>query len=140
MDRLTHTARLTRDINADFDAISNLSIGDGVSVCLWTDAEAYTIIAKTAKTITLQQDKATLSPDWKPEFTVGGFAGHCVNQNEQTYTYERDPNGHKIKISARSWPDDEGGRRFKWKKQGVATGDLGGNAWVGRRKFHDYNF
>jgi len=140
MDRLTHTARLTLEINAEFDAISNLSIGDGVTVSLWTDREAYTIIAKTAKTMTLQEDKATLSPDWKPEFVTGGFAGHCTNQDDQVYIYERDPDGHKIKISARSWPDQEGGTRFRWKKQGVGTNVLGGNVFVGRRKFHDYNF
>jgi hypothetical protein len=135
-----HVARLTLDLNHAADAISALTIGDGVTVSLWTDCEAYTIIKQTPTTMTLQLDKATLSPEFQPEIIPGGFAGHCVNQQDQTYTYERDADGRTIKISLRRWKDEEGNERRKWKRTGSGTFEAGNNAYAGRRKFHDYNF
>jgi len=135
-----YVADRTAQINERADAISALGIGEGVSVSLWTDVEAYTIIKRTRTTITLQQDKATLDPSFKPEFIPGGFAGHCTNQADQTYTYERDPNGAIVKISLRRWKDEQGNERRIWKTSGVGTFEHGGNAYIGRRKFHDYNF
>lgn len=137
---ITIEAERTARVNLDADAISALNIGDGVSVSLWSDIDAYTIIKKTATTITLQEDKATLDPNWKPEFIPGGFGGHCTNQSDQTYTYERNPKGAIVKITLRRWADDNGDERRKWKKAGVRTFEAGGNAYAGRRKFHDYNF
>lgn len=103
-----------------------LDVGDGCTYHLYTDAEACTVIKKTPKTITIQEDTATLDPNFKPEWIAGGFAGHCTNQNEQSYTYEPNPNGRKI--TAR-WSDKRGGYVYMDK---VIT--------VGRNKFHDYNF
>jgi hypothetical protein len=137
---MTHTAERTAEINAYADRISDLAIGDGVTVSVWTDCEAYTIIKRTPTTMTLQEDKATRNPDFKPEFVVGGFAGHCVNQNEQTYTYEPNIDGSTIKVSLRNWTDEEGNGRRLWKKVGVKTFERGGSVYPGRRKFHDYNF
>lgn len=136
----THTAERTAEINADADALSALKVGDGVTVSLWSDCEAYTIIKRTPTTMTVQQDKATLSPDWKPEFIPGGFVGHCTNQSEQTYTYERDESGYVMKITLRVWTDGEGNERRKWKRKGSRVSEIGGNVFLGRRKFHDYNF
>src|SRR5512146_212575 len=70
-------------------------VGDGATYRLYTDSYACTVIAvsKSGKTITLQRDKATLNPSFKPDFHPGGFAGHVSNQYEQSYTYERDPHG-----------------------------------------------
>lgn len=135
-----YTARRTAEINADADAIAALPVGAHISVSLYTDINAYTIIKKTATTILLQADKATLDPNWKPEFIPGGFAGHCTNQRDQTYTYDRDPNGATIKISLRRSKDENGNERRRWKKAGVGTFEGGGNVYPGRRKFHDYNF
>ena len=70
---------------------SEVEIGDGVTEYLYSDAHAFTVIAKTKKTITIQRDKAILDPNFKPEWIAGGFAGHCTNQEDQTYTYERNP-------------------------------------------------
>jgi len=68
-----------------------------------------------------------LSGSFKPEFVSGGFAGKCINQEEQTYTYERDPNGTKI---VARWSENEGCFR------------VGGTLRVvnGRHEFYDYNF
>jgi hypothetical protein len=43
-------------------------IGDGVTLCGYSDRSAYTVIAVTAKTITIQRDKATLLPEKKMHF------------------------------------------------------------------------
>jgi len=104
-------------------------VGDGATVTLYTDSHACTVIAvsKSGKTITLQRDKATLGADFKPKFTLGGFAGHCTNQHEQYWTYEPDPNG-KI-YSARLG-------KFGWKVGGLR----GLRVTRGRHEFHDYNF
>lgn len=137
---MSYTAEDTARLNARADAISALSVGDGLTVSLWTDAHAYTIIKKTATTMTLRRDKATLDPSFKPEIIPGGFSGHCANQQDQTYSYESDPQGEVIKVSLRVWSDTEGNERRLWKKAGVGIREQGGNVSVGRREFHDYNF
>jgi hypothetical protein len=103
-----------------------VEIGDGVTVCLWSDRHAGTVIKRTKSTITIQYDKATLDPKFKPEFVAGGFAGHCTNQGEQTYTYEKNPKGD---IETYRWSEKYG--RFK-------NGDV--RIINGRREFYDYNF
>ena len=106
-----------------------IEVGDGVTMKLYSDAPAYTVIAKTAKTITIQRDTATLDPNFKPEWIAGGFAGHCTNQDEQTYTYERNPEGEKV--------------RCYWSERlGCYTtgGDQSIRIRRGRHEFYDYNF
>jgi len=127
------------EVNARADKISALQVGDGVTVSLWSDCEAYTVISRTATRMILQQDKATLDPSFKPEWVAGGFAGHCTNQGDQTYTYERDEQGHTIEISLRNYKH-AGTERRVWKKKGVARNEIGGSVRCGRHKFHDYNF
>lgn len=108
---------------------SEVEIGDGVTEYLYSDAHAFTVIAKTKKTITIQRDKAILDPNFKPEWIAGGFAGHCTNQEEQTYTYERNPDGEKI--------------RCYWSERlGCYTtgGDQSIKIGLGRHEFYDYNF
>lgn len=108
--------------------IENTDIGDGVTVRLWSDAHAYTVIGKTAKTITIQRDNAVLS-GFKPDFTPGGFVGHVHNQHEQGkyYVYTPNPDGETRKIHAG--------------KDGVFREYHGGKALAtGRHEFYDYNF
>lgn len=101
--------------------------GDGVTVNLYTDRRAYTVISRTAKTLRIQRDKATLSKDYKPKFIPGGFAAHCTNNNDQKYDYERDPDGE---IKTAYWSEVSGCFR------------VGGAMVVtpGRHEFYDYNF
>lgn len=72
----------------------------------------------------MQRDKATLDPDFKPEFYPGGFAGHVANNHAQTYSYESDPDGEtrKARLTKRGWES------------------LGFPVRKGRREFYDYNF
>lgn len=106
---------------------ANVKVGDGVTINLWSDRHAATIIKVTAKTITVQRDKAILDPKFKPDFIPGGFAAHCTNQEEQSYTYEADPNGE---VRTFHWSD-------KYQKYGQ-PGDL--TLSRGRHEFYDYNF
>ena len=106
-----------------------IEVGDGVTECLYSDRHAYTVIARTRTTLTIQKDKATLDPDFKPEWVVGGFAGHCTNQEEQTWSYEHDPEGAIVKCR---WSE----KRGRWQ-----TGSDGSIGIIrGRHEFHDYNF
>ena len=106
---------------------ATIKVGDGVTVWLWSDRHAATVIKVTKSSVTVQQDKAILDPNFKPEWIPGGFAGHCVNQDEQTYTYERDPNG---RIYTFRWSNKYG--------QYGQPGDL--TLGKGRHEFYDYNF
>lgn len=105
-------------------------VGMGVTGTLWTDREALTIIrvSPSGKTFWAQKDRATLSPDWKPEIIPGGFAGHCVNNSSQKWTYEPNPSGpvHRFTLCKDGhWSSP---RYRKCVRIGV------------RSAFHDYNF
>ena len=104
----------------------NAAIGDGATLCYWSDKEAYTIIKRTRATLTLQRDNATLEKSFKPEFIPGGFCGTVVNQDEQTYTYTRNPEG--VVIIAH-WSDKNNGFYYN-----------GLRIIPGRHEFYDYNF
>ena len=133
-------AERTAEINTAADAITALHVGDGVSVSVWTDVDAYTIVKKTPTTITLRADTAELLNREELRFTAGGFAAHCDNQADQRYSYEANPEGHEVKISLRRWADEEGNERRQWKRSGTKTFESGGNAYAGRHAFRDYNF
>lgn len=102
-------------------------VGDGATINLYTDRHACTIIKVTKTTITVRRDKATLNPNFRPEFIVGGFAAHCTNQDEQSYTYE---------------PDEDGDlRTFHWSKKYNQYGTPGNPTLSkGRHEYYDYNF
>ncbi len=104
----------------------NAKVGDGATICLWTDRIAYTIIKRTPKSLTLRRCKATLKPDFKPEFIPGGFCGTVINQHEQDYDYEENENGAIVKVY---WSN-----KYKRFRHGTC------NVVAGRSEFYDYNF
>lgn len=110
---------VTRDVS--------FQVGDGATERLHTDSHAYTVIrvSPSGKTVTLQRDKVTLDPSFKPDTVVGGFLGHTVNNHEQSYTYGSDPEGAVItaRFTKHGWRTP-GGRRIVH----------------GRHEFYDYNF
>lgn len=106
-----------------------IEVGDGVTMYLYTDRKAYTVIAKTAKTITIQRDKAIRDPKFKPEWIPGGFSAICTNSEDQEWTYERDPNGE---VERCRWSEKNG--RYQTGSDGsIAIGR-------GRHEYYDYNF
>ena len=62
---------------------ASIQVGDGVTVNLWSDRYAATVIKVTKSTATVRRDKATLNPDFKPEWIPGGFAAHCTNRTSR---------------------------------------------------------
>jgi hypothetical protein len=101
-------------------------VGDGATLRFVTDAHAYTVTAVSAsgKTITMQRDKATRDPSWKPDARPGGFAAHVANNYDQRWTYEPDPDGavRKARLTTRGWMS------------------AGQRVTKGRHEFYDYNF
>ena len=114
---------LRRELNREIE------VGDGVTVRLYTDAHACTVIARTAKTMTVQRDKATKDPSFVPQWEPGGFSAICTNNNEQKWNYQRDPQGEIIKCH---WSEVRGA----W--QAGEGGCL--SVYRGRNEFYDYNF
>lgn len=106
----------------------NLKVGDGVTLHGYSDREAYTVISRTKSKVVAQMDKATRDPNFKPEFISGGFSAHCTNQEEQTYTYERDAEGRIIEIT------------FSKKYGRMQLKGTNSPVTLGRKKFYDYNF
>lgn len=102
-------------------------IGDGATIHLWSDAHACTIVKVTKSTVTVRRDKAIRDPDFKPEWVVGGFAAHCTNQEDQKWTYEKDPEGEKS--------------TFRWSRKYNSYGRPGFPTLTrGRHEYYDYNF
>ena len=78
--------------------VDNIKVGDGCFQCGWSDCLSYTIIEVKGYTALIQRDKATLIT--KPEFVVGGFSAHCINQESLKYDIQPDPEGYIITIKA----------------------------------------
>ena len=105
-------------------------VGDGVTVCMYSDRQAFTVIATTPQGITIQRDKATLlngcnsNEADKLQFQAGGFCGHTSGM--QRYSYETNPNGEILKARIR--------RKSKvfHCPRGVVV--------EGRNEFYDFNF
>ena len=104
----------------------HIAVGDGATVCFWSDRHAYTVIKRTENTITLQRDKVFRDPDYKPKYIPGGFSVICLNNDEQKWLYEPDPEGTIIKAY---WSNKKNG--YYWK---------GLHVIYGRNEFYDYNF
>lgn len=93
----------------------------------WSDVYPFEIIRVVSpKTIEVRAMIAELDEDFKPEIIPGGFSGHCVNQNKQTYKYRSCPEGQvmKVRLGKKGWKSAMG-------KHVLSTQP---------RKFYDYNF
>lgn len=95
----------------------------------YTDVHPYEIIRHVSdKMIEVRRMNATLSPDWKPNFEVGGFVGHVTNNSEQKWIYESDPLAPvvRIRLTKKGWKRSKSSSTFR-----LSTTP---------RKFRDYNF
>ncbi len=125
--RLRHVKRLVREFQERHLVPSGIKPGDGVTVDLWTDGYAATVIKVTKNTVTVRRDTAILDPNFKPEFIPGGFGGHCINQDKQAYSYRPNPDGTIYK--------------FRWSNKFQSYGQPGSlSLRKGRHEFYDYNF
>lgn len=123
------------------------SVGDQATLCGYTDRRSYTVIATTATTITLQENKRELlnginsgEPD-ALRFTPGGFSGHT--DGTQRWKVEQDPEGHIIKAHMKRKP-----RKVWTQKQDGEYGYVfmpdfrNGSSIVipGAHDYYDFNF
>uniref|UniRef100_A0AAU6W044 Virion structural protein n=1 Tax=Pseudomonas phage Pavpe01 TaxID=3138545 RepID=A0AAU6W044_9VIRU len=90
---------------------------------------AYEIVRVISeKTIEIRRMIATLSPDFKPVFHVGGFAANCSNQNEQSYTFASDESAPIIRARLNT-------------AKGIYKSAYGEHRLSAvAREFYDYNF
>ena len=106
---------------------NELEPGDHCHKCCWSDIEPCTVINRTAKSITVRFDKATLAKDWKPEFVTGGFSAICTNIHDQRWDIEEDPEG-EVEV-------------FRWSKRlNCFKNKSDERLYPGWYKFYDYNF
>lgn len=84
---MTYTNKPIRSYDAFTTNVKGLPEGEYLTETLWTDTTPYKVIDRTATTLTLQEVRVERDPDFKPNFIKGGFAGHCTNQDEQTWLY-----------------------------------------------------
>lgn len=97
--------------------IAGPDVGDGVTMAGWSDRHAATVIKRTPKTVTVQQDKATRTD------------GNGMS-DAQSYDYARDPEGATYRFSLRA--------NGTWRK--VGDSEKGMRLVAGRREYYDYSF
>lgn len=133
-------------------------VGEGATYTIWTDSIACTVIAvsKSGKTVTIQEDKATLLNGFNSgeedalKAYPGGFAMHV--EGNQRYSYEPNSEGRTYKVTLRTIKLRKGGHcyaqkgdevelSYRWKVSGHSTKGRGGDVRFGVRSKHfDYNF
>lgn len=94
----------------------NVQVGDGVTIHLYSDSHAATVIKRTPKSITVQQDKAI-------RIDKNGMS------EDQEYRFERDEKGW---VSTYRWSDVYGAFR--------SSGDQSIGITNGRYEYYDYSF
>jgi hypothetical protein len=81
-----------------------------------TDILPFEVIREVnAKTLDIREMRAALDPAFKPEFSIGGFAGHCINSDQQRYLYDSDDTAPIVRIRLHktgSWRDKHGNRYY----------------------------
>tara|TARA_R110002012_G_scaffold66487_8_gene173773 strand:+ start:2107 stop:2748 length:642 start_codon:yes stop_codon:yes gene_type:complete len=95
----------------------------------WSDVNPWEItMIVSEKTIEIKSMKATKDDSVKLKWVAGGFAGHCVNQRDQEWFIESDPEGARKRIRRRKdgyWYD-------KYNSRFIID--------LEPHKFYDYNF
>ena len=94
----------------------------------YSDVDPYEVIRVVSdKTIEIREMKAERDDSVKMEFVAGGFAGHCVNQQDQKWHISSDESRPviRIRLGKRGWKCPHG-RRFSLSDK--------------PKKFYDYNF
>lgn len=95
----------------------DLAVGDGVSMCYFSDRHAATVIKRTPKTVTVQQDIAQRTDQ-------RGMG------DAQDYEYTRNTNGGLTKFSLR--------KNGTWRA--VGGSDRGTYLIFGREEYYDFTF
>jgi hypothetical protein len=94
----------------------------------YSDVNPYEVVKVISdKTIEVREMDSEKDPSWVPNWHVGGFAGHCSNQQEQKWFIKSNAENPvvRIRLGKQGWKD-KNGRKFGLSEQPV--------------RFYDYNF
>ena len=123
----TYEERRAAEMKMFADWYNEMDVNEHAHIQHYSDVSPCTVVKRTKTTITVRYDKAELDPSWQPEFIIGGFSAHCVNNDEQRWTIEEDPNGET--------------ETFRWhKKDNCFMNKSGEKLLPGWMKKYDYNF
>lgn len=103
-------------------------VGDPCNWRIYTDVEPCTVVARTAKTVTVRVHKTRLAKP--PEMIPGGFAAVVTEPAEWQILDEFEPGSKTFSLR-------KGGH---WKLQGTSARQTGNVLTEGWRKFYDYGF
>jgi hypothetical protein len=95
----------------------------------YSDTDPYEVVRYISdKCIEVREMKAQMSDSYKPNFSTGGFAGHCTNQGSQEWVISSDENGavERIRLHKDGRWYGVGKRRFRLANE--------------PRKYYDFNF
>lgn len=106
----------------------NPQIGDKCNWRSWTDVEPCTVVARTAKTVTVRVNKTELAK--APEMIPGGFAAVVTEPAEWRILDDLEDSFYKFSLR----------KNGTWKLQGTGSNEVGNNLSAGHRKFYDYGF
>ena len=124
-DTLEQLKQLISNYSNDHLTPANVSVGQGATINYRSYRHAGTIVKVTKWSITIRRDTAILSPDFSPQFIIGGFSVFCTDQPEQEYTYEPNDSGELVTI--------------RWSKKYNRYGCPGQiSASKGRHEFYNY--
>jgi hypothetical protein len=68
--------------------VIGLPEGEYLTETMYSDTTPWVVVSRTASTITVAPVQTKRDPNWQPNIIPGGFAGHCTNQDEQTWLYD----------------------------------------------------
>jgi len=94
----------------------------------YSDVNPYEVVRVISdKTMEVREMDAELDPEWKAQWAVGGFAGHCINQRDQKWIITSNPNNPvtRLRLGKNGWKSADG-RRFALDSHPI--------------RFYDYNF
>lgn len=94
----------------------------------YSDVNPYEVVKVISdKTIEVREMDSEKDPSWVPNWHVGGFAGHCSNQQEQKWFIKSNAENPvvRIRLGKQGWKD-KNGRKF-----GLSAEPI---------RFYDYNF
>lgn len=116
----------------DIATEKEITVGMGMGGHYPNDTYPYEVIEiKSDKKIVIRGMKATISPDFKPEFIAGGFCAHCTNNHDQKWDITSNPDGEIKTLTKR--------KNGRWEQEGVKTGQGMRFSFGKAVHFHDYN-
>lgn len=95
----------------------------------YSDVTPYEVVRVVSEqTLEVREMSSQRDPNYKPEFIPGGFAGHCINQDDQQWIINSNPEGRVIRIrrTKRGTWQDKYGNKFAINSKPV--------------RYYDYNF